>query len=132
MLDTEKVKESLRSGRLSRPNQKVKSSGPGQLFCAFFGYLAFQGHGVRIGLEITASLFMFIAITESIPSSGQASSVHWVTLASWFAACGIVAAADWFVFSHPRHTYRTSLRLGLCGSYDKALALLDTIGPQSS
>lgn len=104
----------------------MKTSEPPRL-TQFLSYLAFEGPGLRVGIEITLIVFLHGALLNIVP----VEEVGARSLVSWFCACSLVALVDQLLLSRPVYVYRASRRLDVTGAYQEALSLLETIGPKS-
>ena len=97
---------------------------------SFLSYLAFEGYVLRIGLEISLTVFshtiLFQILTHFSHSPASAGMI------SWFVCCGSVMFLDKLILGHPADIFRQAYLCSLHGSYEKALELLSSIGPDSN
>lgn len=94
-------------------------------------YLAFHGHGLRIGLEISLCFLLYVSFSLFLPWEAWGVDIKWVALYSWFLACIIVSIFDHVLLFQPVKNFRNALRFELAGMYDRALMVLESIGPSS-
>lgn len=97
----------------------------------FGTYLAFRGHGVRVGLELSACILLYSVLSAFLPLPIEGMSIDAQTLFSWFASCFTIALFDQLVLLRPLRRFRAACELELQGRYDEALKLLETISPTS-
>lgn len=97
-------------------------------------YLAFEGHGLRIGLELGSCIVLFAVIENLLhwlqpsPAGSPAMTIH--GLVAWFSSCSLVVAFDQFFLCRPVYIYRNAYQLALRGEYERALRLLEFIAPE--
>jgi len=96
----------------------------------FLTYLAFEGHGIRIGLELTLSVLLFEFINFAFPWSRLNVPISWAPIFSWFSACLLVLFFDQLVLTRAVHIVRRAYQLGLAGAYESAFAALEEIAPE--
>ncbi len=95
----------------------------------FFGYLALEGHGVRLGLELTFCIFLFnflSIIFKGLGGPGQ----NW-EIAAWFAAWISTGIIDYFFFGTASRIYRETFKLQREGEAEQAENLLKSLAPES-
>ena len=97
---------------------------------SFLSYLAFEGYVLRIGLEISLTIIthtiFFQILLNYAKNPGSAGMI------SWFLCCGTVMLLDKIILGQPADTFRQAYLCSLHGSFEKALELLNSIGPESS
>lgn len=95
----------------------------------FVSYLAFEGHGTRIGLEFSLCVFLYFLFRTAFV--GIAGTPDAAEVFAWFVACGIVAVIDQLVLCRPVHTYRMACQLDMKGKYQEAIEALSSIAVAS-
>lgn len=91
--------------------------------------LAFGNFGVRLGLEITLSVLLYLVLKERLPWSGLKISLEYHPLLSWFAVCAITVVADRILFYRPVCALRDSYRFESQSLFSAALRALESISP---
>lgn len=94
-------------------------------------YLAFEGHGVRFGLQLSSCviLYTFLAI---LPWHTIGVVGEWRMLVAWAVACSFIALSDQFVLRRAVYGSRDAYQLALAGAYEQALRTLERVGPNSN
>ncbi len=95
----------------------------------FFGYLALEGHGVRLGLELTFCIFLFNFLSIIFKGIGGAEQ-NW-EIAAWFAAWISTGIIDYFFFGTASRIYQATFKLQREGHTEQAENLLKSIAPDS-
>ena len=96
----------------------------------FLSFLAFEGHSIRLGLELSLCVLLFAVLDEMSLHSPIAPA--WQSLAAWSAACLVTAFVDHFIFLPPLFAYRKACGLDAMARFPEALNVLESIGPKSS
>ncbi len=120
------------SERLSLPYQAERFSTERSSFLHFLTYLVFEGHGLRVGLELSFCVVSYLVTSTLVPWQAWGVPLKWSTLISWFGCCFAIVLFDQIVLCHSVHTLRRAYLLSLAGAYEKALVLLEKIGPRGS
>jgi len=95
----------------------------------FFGYLALDGHAVRLGLELTFCIFLFNFLSivfKSLAGTDQ----NW-EVAAWFAAWISTGLIDYCFFGTANRIYQETFKLQREGKPEEAELLLNSISPES-
>lgn len=87
---------------------------------------------MRMGLELSFCIIAYSVVSTVLPWEQMGVSLRWSTLFSWFGSCFAVIVFDQVFLCRSAFTLRKSYLLNLGGAYDKALELLDQIGPASN
>jgi hypothetical protein len=98
---------------------------------AFLSYLVFEGHGTRVGLELSLCVVSYTATTAFVPWQSLGVPPRWSSLVAWFGCCLTVLLFDQLFLCRSAHALRKSYLLNLGGAYEQALQLLEQIGPRS-
>lgn len=98
---------------------------------SFLSYLVFEGHGVRVGLELSLCVISYTAASAFVPWQSFGVSPRWSSLVSWFGCCLLVLLFDQLLLCRSAHALRRSYLLNLGGAYGEALQMLEQIGPRS-
>ncbi len=93
-------------------------------------YLAFQGHGIRIGIELALCVVFYTVFNALLNWLQPVSAENWHGLVSWFSACTFVITLDQFFLCRPVYIFRTAYQLSLAGAHDEALATAELIAPE--
>lgn len=96
---------------------------------AFLSYLVFEGHAIRVGLEMTLCVLLFITLDQFFPWSSFGITTRWQPITAWFSSCTLVVIFDQFFLCRPAAIFRHSYQLSLVGAYEKALQILEKISP---
>ena len=99
---------------------------------SFAGYLAFDGLGARIGLELSISVILYSAAITFLPLESMGIRRDWHGLIAWFGSCFVVMLFDHFLFSRPAAIFRLVCQLDCRGAYEGAIRLLNQLSPYSS
>lgn len=97
----------------------------------FFSYLVFEGHGTRIGLELSACVLLYTVAATSVPWMLIGIEPKWGALVSWFGACSFVLVLDQYFLCRSVYLLRKAYLYGLAGACDKAVEELERIAPHS-
>ncbi len=108
--------------------QKSEASG----LMRFLTHLVFEAHGMRVGLELSLCVISYTIVSLAIPWQAMGVPMKWSTLISWFGCCFIIILFDQLFLCRSVYTFRRSYLLAVNGAYEKALELLELIGPTSS
>ncbi len=98
----------------------------------FLTYLAFEGHAIRVGLELTLSIMLFKVLEVALPWARLGVVEQWVPIAAWFSACFVVLIIDQVVLCRAVYIFRHAYQLSLVGAYESALLLLERIAPEKN
>ncbi|MFN8391892.1 MAG: hypothetical protein U0136_16500 [Bdellovibrionota bacterium] len=109
---------------------RVQRTWPEHTFSDFLTYLAFEGHTVRVGLELTSCVVMFQILELVFPWTFFGVAAEWKSVWSWFTACILVILFDQLCLCRAVYTFRKVYQLSLAGAYEAALALLEKIAPE--
>ena len=96
----------------------------------FLTYLAFEGHAIRIGLEVSASVLLFQCFMVFMPWNSIGITPEWQAIWSWFTSCFLVIVLDQLVLFRAVYTFRKAYQLCLAGAYEAALSMLEKIAPE--
>ena len=96
----------------------------------FFGFLALDGHMIRLGLEITFCIFLF-NILSGIFKALAPSGPNW-EIAAWFASWIATGLIDYCFFGTASRIYKETFTLQQAGETEKAELLLNSISPSSN
>lgn len=96
------------------------------------GYLVFEGHSARIGLELSLCVVAYSLMRNLIPWDALGIPLPWAGLSSWFFCCALVLLLDQLLLCSSAHAYRRAYLLGLHEKSAKALELIDSVGPKSA
>jgi len=94
-------------------------------------YLAFEGHAIRIGLELTLSVFLFKTLELLFPWSIFSIAPEWRPIWAWFSSCIIVIIIDQVLLCRSVYIFRRAYQVALAGAYESALLILDQIAPST-
>lgn len=97
----------------------------------FLGYLAFEGLGARIGIELSMSVVLYTLALTAGPWETLGTKEEWRGLLCWFGASIFVMWLDHLLFSHPATTFKLVCQLDCRGAYEAALRLLNQLSPYS-
>lgn len=98
----------------------------------FLTYLAFEAHGLRIGLELGMCVVCYALISKMFDWVQPSTAENWHGLVAWFGACSLVIAVDQLFLCRPVYVFRTAYQLSLAGAHDEALRMLEFISPERS
>jgi hypothetical protein len=98
----------------------------------FLSYIVFQAEHIRIGLEITLCVLLYLFLQSAFPWSFFNVSSEWSTLFSWIAACGLLVYFDQSILCRPVYSLKKARSSDLAGKYDDALGELEKIAPHGS
>lgn len=117
----------------SPPRMKLvgPSPSPNGRVSDFLSYLVFQAEHVRIGLEITACVFLYYLVYGIVPWNLLNVSPEWISLFSWFIACLALVWCDQVFLCRPLHIFKKARHMDIDGAYESALHVLEKIGPKS-
>lgn len=100
-------------------------------FSGVLTYLAFEGHAVRVGLEVTFSILFFKVLQVFLPWHLTGIPSDWQPIWAWFGACLTAIAIDQAVLCRSVYTFRRAYQVALAGAYESALLILDQIAPSA-
>ena len=100
------------------------------LLSSFMTFIAFEAHGVRIGIEVSLVLALFEALNLFFPWHYIGVAAQWQAVWAWFAGCTMVLIFDQLVLCRAVYIFRRAYQLTLSGAYESALTLLETIAPE--
>ena len=120
------------SERISLPFQALGHRRPVSALPKFLTYLVFEGHGLRVGLELSSCVIAYTIVSLSVPWQALGIPLKWSTLISWFGCCFLIILFDQAVLCRSVYIFRKSYLLGLSGAYERAIMLLEKIGPASN
>lgn len=96
------------------------------------GYIVFEGHSLRIGLELTACVLGYLAMQSLVPWEVIGMDAQWASVYSWFVCCLVVVIIDLGLLCRNAHVFRRAYLLGLHKDFAKAAELIEGIGPNSN
>lgn len=99
---------------------------------SFLSYIVFEAPEIRIGLEITATVFLFSIATNILQINGAVGLSNSTNLLVWLTCCLTVAGVDQFFLCKPLFTFSKALEKDLEGDHEQALNTLELIKPNSS
>lgn len=120
------------SQELSLPYHLNAQKSEASALTRFLTHLVFQAHGMRIGLELSLCVLSYTIVSLAIPWQSLGVPMKWSTLISWFGCCFVIILLDQLLLCRSVYTFRRSYLLAVNGAYEKALELLELIGPSSS
>ncbi|MCC6953266.1 MAG: hypothetical protein IT290_04040, partial [Deltaproteobacteria bacterium] len=95
----------------------------------FLSYLVFSSHSARFAVELICCLGIFAVLQEALPF--VMTSADWTSLTAWFIACLSVSLVDHFMLIPPFAKFREACGEDAMGHHERAVELLDSIGPSS-
>ncbi len=133
--ETISLTEQFTLGHLDFGKEGIESYGPrpnDKPLRNVLTYLTFQGHGLRIGMELSICVVLYSCLQPTLITLIPTARPEALSLFAWFSACFLVALADQVYLIKPLRTYQHICELELLGQYLPALALLERISPNSN
>lgn len=122
----------------TRPSEELTFS-PAQLqrvrndrLCDFVSYLIFTGHGVRLGIEISISVFLFSLLCVVIPWPLLPVPQETIPLIAWLLSTAILVAFHDLLLAKPLAVLKKAHLLNCGGAFEEALRTVETISPDCS
>lgn len=95
----------------------------------FLGYLAFEGLGSRIGIELSIAVTFYTFALHLLPWDAWGTRSDLRGLISWFGSCIVIMAIDHRLFYRPAEIFRLVCQLDCRGAYESAMRLLNQLSP---
>ncbi|MCB0325025.1 MAG: hypothetical protein KDD69_15685 [Bdellovibrionales bacterium] len=119
------------SERISLSYQAVERKGVRPALSRALTFLVFEGHGTRVGLELSLCVIGYTVASLAVPWNTLGVPLKWATLISWFGCCFLVILLDQLLLCRSVYTFRRAYLFQLAGAFEKALSTLEEIGPES-
>src|SRR5690606_33392032 len=110
------------SERISLSYRAVEEKAGRSGLLRFLTYLVFQGHGTRVGLELSTCVIGYTLLSLAVPWESLGIPLRWSTLISWFGCCFAVLLFDQLFLCRSVFTFRRVYLLALSGLYEESLA----------